>query len=214
MLGYSLEELSPTSINTWINLAHPDDLQKSNELLKKHFNKKLDYYDCEIRVKHKNGSWIWIKDRGKVVSWDDYDKPILMMGTHTDITKEKELIQEIEITKNRFENMFKNHASIMLLINPNNGEIIDANQSAVNFYGYTLDELKQMNISKINQTNMYLLKEKYEQVKNSIKKSFIFSHKLRNGQIKIVEVNSSPIETSHGIILFSIIKDITKAKQG
>lgn len=210
MLGYSLEELSPTSINTWINLAHPDDLQKSNELLKKHFNKKLDYYDCEIRVKHKNGSWIWIKDRGKVVSWDDYDKPILMMGTHTDITKEKELIQEIEITKNRFENMFKNHASIMLLINPNNGEIIDANQSAVNFYGYTLDELKQMNISKINQANIFDLKEKYEQVKNSIKKSFIFSHKLRNGQIKIVEVNSSPIETSHGIILFSIIKDITK----
>jgi diguanylate cyclase (GGDEF)-like protein/PAS domain S-box-containing protein len=67
-----------------------------------------------------------------------------------------------------------------------------------------------MNISKINQANIFDLKEKYEQVKNSIKKSFIFSHKLRNGQIKIVEVNSSPIETSHGIILFSIIKDITK----
>ena len=49
----------------------------------------------------------------------------------------------------------------MLLINPNNGEIIDANQSAVNFYGYTLDELKQMNISKINQANIFDLKEKY-----------------------------------------------------
>ena len=210
MLGFTLEELFPLSINTWINLAHPDDLQKSNELLKKHFNKELDYYDCEIRVKHKNGSWIWIKDRGKVISWDNYDKPILMMGTHTDITKEKELMQEMEIIKTRFENMFKNHASIMLLINPNNGEIIDANQSAVNFYGYTLDELKQMNISKINQANMVELKEKYEQVKNSIKKSFIFSHKLKNGEIKTVEVNSSSIETSHGIILFSIIKDITK----
>jgi diguanylate cyclase (GGDEF)-like protein/PAS domain S-box-containing protein len=210
MLGFTLEELFPLSINTWINFAHPDDLQKSNELLKKHFNKELDYYDCEVRVKHKNGSWIWIKDRGKVVSWDNYGKPTLMMGTHTDITKEKELMQEMEIIKTRFENMFKNHASIMLLINPNNGEIIDANQSAVNFYGYTLDELKQMNISKINQATIVELKEKYEQVKNSIKKSFIFSHKLKNGEIKTVEVNSSSIETSHGIILFSIIKDITK----
>ena len=210
MLGFTLEELYPLSINTWINLAHPDDLQKSNDLLKKHFNKELDYYDCEVRVKHNNGSWIWIKDRGKVISWDNYGKPILMMGTHTDITKEKELIHEMEIIKTRFENMFKNHASIMLLIDPNNGEIIDANQSAVNFYGYTLDELKQMNISKINQSNMVELKEKYEQVKNSIKKSFIFSHKLKNGEIKTVEVNSSSIETSHGIILFSIIKDITK----
>ena len=210
MLGFTLKELSPTSINTWINLAHPDDLQKSYELLNKHFNKELDYYDCEIRVKHKNGSWVWIKDRGKVISWDNYGKPILMMGIHTDITKEKELIQEIEIAKNRFENMFKNHASVMLLIDPNNGEIIDANQSAVNFYGYSLNELKQMNISQINQASIFELKEKYEQVRNSPKKSFISSHKLKNGEIKIVEINSSPIETSHGIILFSIIKDITK----
>lgn len=51
--------------------------------------------------------------RSKVISWNDYNKPILMMGTHTDITKKK-LIQEIEIAKNRFENMFKNHASVML----------------------------------------------------------------------------------------------------
>ncbi len=210
MLGFTLEELSPICINTWLNLAHPDDLQKSNELLQKHFNKELDYYDCEIRVKHKNGSWVWIKDRGKVIYWDNYGEPMLMMGTHTDITKEKELINEMEIVKNRFENMFKNHASIMLLIDSNDGKIIDANQSAENFYGYTLNELKQMDMSKINQAGISELKGNYEQVKNSIKKSFIFSHKLKNGQIKIVEVNSSPIETSHGIILFSIIKDITK----
>lgn len=210
ILGLTLEEISPTTINTWANLVHPDDLQKSYELLNKHFNKEIDYYDCEIRMKHKNGSWVWIKDRGKVISWDEYNKPILMMGTHTDITKEKELIQEIEIAKNRFENMFKNHASVMLLIDPNNGGIIDANQSAVNFYGYTLDELKQMDMSNINQSSIFELKEIYQKVKNSIKKSFIFSHKLKNGEIKIVEVNSSPIETTHGTILFSIIKDITK----
>ena len=210
ILGLTLDEISPTNINTWASLVHPDDLQKSYELLNKHFNKEIDYYDCEIRMKHKNGSWVWIKDRGKVISWDEYNKPILMMGTHTDITKEKELIQEIEIAKNRFENMFKNHASVMLLIDPNDGKIIDANQSAVNFYGYTLDELKQMNMYKINQASIFELKEKYQQVKNSIKKSFIFSHKLKNGEIKTVEVNSSPIETTHGTILFSIIKDITK----
>ena len=67
-----------------------------------------------------------------------------------------------------------------------------------------------MNISQINQASIFELKEKYEQVRNSPKKSFISSHKLKNGEIKIVEINSSPIETSHGIILFSIIKDITK----
>ena len=68
--------------------------------------------------------------------------------------------------------MFKNHASVMLLIDPNDGKIIDANQSAVNFYGYTLDELKQMNMYKINQASIFELKEKYQQVKNSIINKF------------------------------------------
>lgn len=90
LLGYSLQELSPISLQTWEVLTHPEDLQKSYELLQKHFDGTLPQYECEIRMKHKNGRWVWILDKGKVVSWSSDGKPLMMYGTHTDITNLKE----------------------------------------------------------------------------------------------------------------------------
>ena len=89
MVGYTLEDISPTTLETWINLVHPDDLIKSRELLEKHFKGELDYYSCEARLRHKNGNWIWILDRGKVTDWAENGKPLIMYGTHQDITEHK-----------------------------------------------------------------------------------------------------------------------------
>ncbi len=94
--GYTLAELSPGSIDTWINLCHPDDLQQSDELLKKHFSKQSLMYECEARIRHKDGHWIWVLDSGKVVNWDSNGLPIRMTGTHLDITERKELEKEKE----------------------------------------------------------------------------------------------------------------------
>lgn len=96
IIGYSLKELTPISIDTWINNTHPDDLDSSNEMLQKHFNGETDYYDSECRMKHKNGQWIWILDRGKVISWTDDGKPQWMFGTHIDITSRKLAEEERE----------------------------------------------------------------------------------------------------------------------
>jgi len=93
MLGYTLDELAPVSINTWLNLAHPDDLKKSEKLLNDCFSKKSAYYEGEFRMKHKNGDWIWVYDKGKVFSWTDDGKPLMMYGIHLDIT---EKINEID----------------------------------------------------------------------------------------------------------------------
>jgi PAS domain S-box-containing protein len=86
ILGYSLEELKPISIQTWIDLTHPDDLKKSNDLLQKHFKGETDLYVSEARMLHKDGHWVWIIDRGKVVEWDESGKPKRMAGTHIDFT--------------------------------------------------------------------------------------------------------------------------------
>ena len=97
IIGYTLEEISPVSINIWINYAHPEDIEESNILLNKHFKGELDYYHFESRVKHKNGNWIWVLDRGKVVSWTKDGEPEWMYGTHQDITDRKQA--EIELVK-------------------------------------------------------------------------------------------------------------------
>ncbi len=90
ILGYTLSELSPISIETWGKLVHPDDLKKSDTLLQTHFSGEMPYYECEVRMRHKDGHWVWVLDRGKVTSRTDDGKPLLMFGTHEDISSRKE----------------------------------------------------------------------------------------------------------------------------
>lgn len=90
LIGYTLQEIAPVTINTWLKYSHPEDLKVSGELLEKHFKGELTYYECEIRMKHKNGEWIWVLDRGCVYQWDKEGKPLFMSGTHQDITDRKQ----------------------------------------------------------------------------------------------------------------------------
>ncbi len=98
IIGFQLEELAPTSIATWLDQAHPDDLAESDRLLRQHFAGDTPYYDCECRMRHKDGSWVWVHDRGKVVSWDSEGRPQLMCGTHVDITARKHMEDELAQT--------------------------------------------------------------------------------------------------------------------
>ena len=90
MLGYTLDELAPLSIDTWLKLTHPDDLNRSGALLKQHFAGELPFYECEARMRHKDGQWVWIHDLGKVLSRAADGEPLLMSGFHRDITERKD----------------------------------------------------------------------------------------------------------------------------
>lgn len=103
IIGYTLEEISPATIETWMKYTHPDDLKRCNEMLEKHFRGELLYYDVEVRMRHKNGEWVWVHDRGKVVSRTREGKPLLMLGTHQDITERKRIENELLTANERYE---------------------------------------------------------------------------------------------------------------
>lgn len=90
ILGYTVDELKPLSIDVWLKHAHRRDIGNSLPILKEHFSGKEEYYEIEIRVLHKKGHWIWVLDKGKVVSWTKNGDPLWMYGTMQDITKIKE----------------------------------------------------------------------------------------------------------------------------
>jgi len=100
IVGYSKKELEPMDINTWITLAHPDDLALSDKLLKQHWHGESERYVCEARMKHKQGHWVWVLDTGQVVEWYEDGKPKRMIGTHQDITQRKQAEQELKKQKN------------------------------------------------------------------------------------------------------------------
>lgn len=89
IVGYTLDELRPLSISTWQALAHPEDLERSNAALERHFAGKDSFYEIELRMKHKLSHWVWILDRGKVISWTEDGKPLIMYGAHLDISNRK-----------------------------------------------------------------------------------------------------------------------------
>ncbi|MGE6802521.1 PAS domain-containing protein, partial [Pseudomonas hunanensis] len=89
IVGYTLAELAPISIETWMNLAHPDDLEESSKRLNACYEKKQEFYEFEARMKHKNGHWVWVYVHGKVFEWTEDGKPLWMYYTHQDITQRK-----------------------------------------------------------------------------------------------------------------------------
>ncbi|MFB6319684.1 PAS domain S-box protein [Saccharicrinis sp. FJH54] len=89
IIGYTLDELEPVSIRTWEQFMHPDDARICETNLNRHFEGEVDFYNAELRIKHKSGSWIWILDQGQVISRTEDGKPEWMFGTHQDITERK-----------------------------------------------------------------------------------------------------------------------------
>jgi PAS domain S-box-containing protein len=103
MLGYDVDELDSTTIQTWQQLCHPDDLAVCKIALAAHFKGRSEEFDREFRVKHKDGHWVWIHNRGRVLSRDDRGRPLLMFGTYSDITKRKRIEQELRTLSHAVE---------------------------------------------------------------------------------------------------------------
>ncbi|MFN8382889.1 MAG: PAS domain S-box protein [Anaerolineales bacterium] len=121
--------------------------------------------------------------------------------------------KETERRDSVFQLMFEKHGAVMLLIDPQSGFILDANQAAVGFYGYSKTKLCHMLISEINTMPPAQVDEEYQKALREERNYFIFPHKLSNGEERIVEVHSSPIELEEKKVLFSIIHDVTGRKR-
>lgn len=120
--------------------------------------------------------------------------------------------QKIRESESHFRQMFENHAAIKLFIHPETGSILDANASATRFYGYTLDELKKMKIYELSTSPLEQLKNRMKLImERKINRSEV-KHRLRSGEIRDVEIYSSPIKQGERVYLYAIIHDITERK--
>ena len=66
-------------------------------IMEKHLRGEADCYECVNRLRHKNGYWVWILSRGRILSWSDDGKPLWVFGTHLDITALKEAEKELQM---------------------------------------------------------------------------------------------------------------------
>lgn len=89
IVGQTLAELSPTTIQSWADLVHPEDAAQARALLQAHFDGDLPAYECESRMRHRDGHWAWVLSRGQLLTRTSDGQPEWMFGTHIDITDRK-----------------------------------------------------------------------------------------------------------------------------
>ncbi|TDO84361.1 PAS domain S-box-containing protein [Halanaerobium saccharolyticum] len=128
-------------------------------------------------------------------------------------------ISELEAAKSKYENykgryeaLFENESTVMLIIDPDSGKIIDANPAAVNFYGWSKERLKSMKISEINVLTEKELKEEMKSARRKNKKHFNFIHQTKRGELMEVEVYSQPINFGSKDFLYSIVHEKKKVR--
>lgn len=143
-----------------------------------------------------------------VLSNKSISRKKLLIAEQT-IEKHKQIEYKLKINEARYHQMFETNQAIKLVIDPRNGSIIEANQSAIKFYGYSKEKLLTLKITDINTLSSSQVKEEMLKAKNEERLYFSFKHRLASGEIRDVEVYSGPIETAQGILLYSIIHDIT-----
>ena len=181
IIGYSLAELQPVSIDTWIHFCHPDDLPVTRKLLNEHFNGGTDTYEAEFRMKHKSGKWVWILDRGKVVQWDEDKRPIRMVGTHLDITERKQVDKELRDSEERFKSLFEDAAVPIWLE--------DFSELKIRF-----DELKKAGIKDF--------KKYFDKNPKEVEELA--------GMVKVLDVNRKSLELYNVPDKESLVKDLSK----
>ena len=113
-------------------------------------------------------------------------------------------------SEERFRHFFEKNSSVMLLIDPFSGEIIDANAAALRYYGYARQQLIGMNINQINTATPECVAQERQAAQREERNYFLFLHRLKSGEVRDVEVYSTPLETPGLSVLFSIVHDVTE----
>lgn len=146
IIGYSLAELAPTTIDTWLALAHPDDLPASQAALALHFAGDADHYDVVVRMRHKLGHWVWVHDRGRVLTRTPEGKPLWMLGTHIDDTRRILAEQERSALWQRLSELAENVPGALYQFRlgaDGASQFTYASPQITDVYGYTYAQLSE-----------------------------------------------------------------------
>ena len=143
------------------------------------------------------------------------DKEILVFVSQQVAAAIDQKRQEDALRENerRYRQMFENNRAVQLIIDPETGAIIDANASAAEYYGWSVERLRTMAVSDINILGEQKIREEMTNAARQKQSYFQFQHRLAGGAIRDVEVHSGPVEIGSRRFLYSIVHDITERRQ-
>jgi two-component system, cell cycle sensor histidine kinase and response regulator CckA len=204
LTGYSPHQLIDNREIAFFDLVHAEDRKMVQEIIQKAVAAQREFR-ITYRIRDAKGNEKWVWEQGSAIS-DEHGIIIALEGYITDITNIKE-------SENTYRSLFGNNHTIMFIIDPDNGAILDANPAACEFYGYACEALTRMNMSDVNVLSPDQVRAEMTAALSEQRNHFIFKHRLADGAVRDVEVYSGPIQIRGRKLLYSIIHDITERMQ-
>lgn len=206
MLGLDYDKIE-MKLDTWQSRVHPEDLDKAFADIQAYMNGETEFYENIHRMKHADGHWVYILDRGRFSDWDADGKPTRFTGTHFDVTKSERYRQKLKLF---FENSLFGYAFCDM-----NGKILECNQRYCDITGYTLEEMQKLSYWDI--TPRKYEKQEAEQLESMQKTGrygpYIKEYIHKSGEIKPVELNGFVIEDYDGVQgIWSTVEDLTEKR--
>jgi PAS domain S-box-containing protein len=206
LLGYSVAELTQRHIKQ-ISAELEQTEQAWAQLLAGVY---LPPYERMLR--HRDGYLIPVEIGIELVR-DITGQPLHIQAVMRDIRERKQAEAQLRESEGLYRSMFEKNQAVKLLINPATGEILDANSSAAEFYGYDQEILRQMRIQQINTLTPQEVQAEMALARAEKRRLFHFRHRLASGEIRDVDVFSGPVQLQGMELLYSIILDVTAQKQ-
>ncbi len=152
MLGYTQEEF-PQCVQSWTELLHPEDKKRILAANYDCIEGKMESFEVVFRMRTKYGQWRWIKGRGQAVKRDKQNKAVRMVGTHTDITIEKNYEIELQYKEKRYRQLFNSMregvAVYQALCGGEDFEFVDLNRAGLMMGDKSKDEVVGQSVTKV-----------------------------------------------------------------
>jgi PAS domain S-box-containing protein len=168
-------------------------------------------YDLELELITARGRRIWVRTTSRTLLRDG--AVVKVVGSFQDITERKAVEDALREREHRYRSLFENNHATMLIIDPGDGRIVDANPSACRFYGWPREELQAMRISQINTLPPEELQAEMDLARAEQRDYFRFLHRRSDGSVRHVDVFSGPISIEGRPLLYSIVHDTTERQQ-
>lgn len=216
MLGYGEDEVDGRTVE-WERLLHPEDKESAQKTVSDYLEGKIPEYGQEFRMQHKNGSWIWILTRGMVVERDEQGVPLRFIGTHTDISRLKNIESALLQSEERFRFSFETAAIGMALVS-NDGHWLKVNRSLCIMLGMTEEELLSKTFQEL--THPDDLQRDQELVNRLLAGEIEHYHMQKRyfhqqGHIIWANLSVSVVKDANGVPIHLVlqIEDITERKK-
>jgi diguanylate cyclase (GGDEF)-like protein/PAS domain S-box-containing protein len=198
-------------------LARPEDYERliAQGEIDALGTKPVDWMGAPLKTGTNTWGVLAVQSYDPAKRYSDRDREILVfVAAHVASAIEQKRQQtNLHESERRYRQMFEGNRAVQLSIDPETGQIIDANAAAAEFYGWSVDELRKMSIWDINPLGEQTLRNEMISAAQQDRTYFTFQHRTKDGRIRDVEVHSGPVEVGGRTILYSIIHDITERRE-